>query len=259
MAPTPMSSTPSFVVRRSDSDAKRCGSHESTAMLAMTRGPSMKPVCAATNRSAPSDASVDVDEALADGDAVDLPGAGEGVGEDVVERLPLDGAHGEEQVADHDAGGGEGERDRHVQHRSLAGLDVRLAHDLQAVRDCLDAGVGTAAHRVRAQEDERHAAEAERGEAAAQPGGDLVRDLGRAAAVRGDAAEDEHEVRDAEDDEDGDERGHRLLDAAQVHDDEHDEHRDLDGQLVAGVAAPGLRSEKTASPPAAIETVTVRT
>ncbi len=46
-----MSMTPFCMLRRSESAAKRCGSHESTAMLAMTRGPSTKPVCAATKSS----------------------------------------------------------------------------------------------------------------------------------------------------------------------------------------------------------------
>ena len=49
-----MSMMPLRIVSRSDSAEKRCGSHESTAMFAMTRGPSRKPACAATNSSAPS-------------------------------------------------------------------------------------------------------------------------------------------------------------------------------------------------------------
>ena len=39
------------MLRRSDSAANRCGSHESTAMFAMTRGPSTKPACAAMKSS----------------------------------------------------------------------------------------------------------------------------------------------------------------------------------------------------------------
>src|SRR5437870_5585587 len=53
-----MSSTPFCIVRRSDSWAKRCGSQESVDMFAMTRGPSMKPACAATKSRHASDASV---------------------------------------------------------------------------------------------------------------------------------------------------------------------------------------------------------
>ena len=47
----PMSMTPFCMLRRSESAAKRCGSHESTAMFAMTRGPSTKPACAAMKSS----------------------------------------------------------------------------------------------------------------------------------------------------------------------------------------------------------------
>lgn len=54
----PIQSTPFCIVSRSESAAKRCGSHESTAMFAITRGPSTKPACAATKSSAPSVTSV---------------------------------------------------------------------------------------------------------------------------------------------------------------------------------------------------------
>src|SRR5215831_492374 len=53
-----ISVTPSFIVSRSERWANWWGSQESVAMLAITRGPSMKPVCAATNSSAVSAASV---------------------------------------------------------------------------------------------------------------------------------------------------------------------------------------------------------
>ena len=49
-----MSSTPFLMVSRSESAESACGSQESVAMLAMTRGPSRKPACAATKSSAPS-------------------------------------------------------------------------------------------------------------------------------------------------------------------------------------------------------------
>ena len=47
-AAPPMSRMPFRVVSRSESEAKRCGTQLSTAMLESTRGPSRKPVCAAT-------------------------------------------------------------------------------------------------------------------------------------------------------------------------------------------------------------------
>ncbi len=50
--------TPLRIVSCSDSAAMRCGIHWSSAMFDITRGPSTKPVCAATNSSVPSEISV---------------------------------------------------------------------------------------------------------------------------------------------------------------------------------------------------------
>ena len=54
----PIRSTPFCMVRRELRAPKRCGSQESCAMFAITRGPSMKPACAATNSSRASEVSV---------------------------------------------------------------------------------------------------------------------------------------------------------------------------------------------------------
>ena len=54
----PIKVIPLWVVRRSDSAAKRRGTHESTAMFASTRGPSMKPAWAATTSNTPSEIMV---------------------------------------------------------------------------------------------------------------------------------------------------------------------------------------------------------
>ena len=51
----PMNRMPFWTTSRSDRCMKRLGTQESMAMLPRTRGPSMKPVCAATKRMAPSD------------------------------------------------------------------------------------------------------------------------------------------------------------------------------------------------------------
>src|SRR6266516_4521207 len=53
----PISSTPYDIVSRSESWLKRCGMYESTAMFAITRGPSMNPACPATTSSSASDSS----------------------------------------------------------------------------------------------------------------------------------------------------------------------------------------------------------
>jgi len=53
-----MPRTPFCVTSRSERFLNRLGTHSSTAMAASVRGPSTNPVCAATNRSAPSEISV---------------------------------------------------------------------------------------------------------------------------------------------------------------------------------------------------------
>ena len=52
------------------------------------------------------------------------------------------------RVREQNAAGGERQRHRHVQHGALPGAYLRLAQDLQAVRDRLDAGVGPAAEAI---------------------------------------------------------------------------------------------------------------
>ena len=64
--------------------------------------------------------------------------------------------------------------DGHVDHGPLAVLDAGLAHDLEAVRDGLDARVGAAAQGEGPQEEQGHAAEAERGQAALETGPDVA-------------------------------------------------------------------------------------
>src|SRR5262245_56189748 len=54
-AELPIKSIPLCVVSRSDKLENQWGTQESSAMLANTRGPSMKPACAATTRRAPSE------------------------------------------------------------------------------------------------------------------------------------------------------------------------------------------------------------
>ena len=57
--------------------------------------------------------------------------------------------------------------DGHQHHRALGGPHARLAHDADAVRDGLDAGVGAAAERVGAHEELERAEHAERVDRAA--------------------------------------------------------------------------------------------
>ncbi len=147
--------TPSCVTSRALRFAKRRGSHRSVAIVASTRGPSTKPVCAATNSNAPSVSSAKVMMRRADVNAEELPVARQPLEHDGVERLAGLGLDVEQQVAEQNSAGDEGQRHGHVDHRALAGLGARLAQDRQAVADRLDPGVRAAAQAVGAKENHR--------------------------------------------------------------------------------------------------------
>ena len=108
-----MSITPLRIVSRSESAAKRCGSHESVAMLAMTRGPSRKPACAATKSSAPSLKSAAMTNALPDVRCrrCSTPPATRSKSTAFI-VLPSLRLRVHEQVREQDAAGGDGERRR---------------------------------------------------------------------------------------------------------------------------------------------------
>ena len=114
-------------------------------MLAITRGPSMKPAWAATKRSSASETSVTHTNQWPSGQAGQVEVAGEALRPAPrSSSCPVDRRDVEQQVAEDDAAGGERQRGGHQHHGALAGLHLGLAHDLQPVVDRLDAGVGAA-------------------------------------------------------------------------------------------------------------------
>ena len=68
-------------------------------MFAMTRGPSRKPACAATNSSAPSLTSAMMTKRVADVHAAERPAAGDALEQHRVHRLAVDRPRVPEQVA----------------------------------------------------------------------------------------------------------------------------------------------------------------
>ncbi len=126
---------------------------------------------------------------------------------------------------------GDRQRQRHVEHGPLACLHPRLAHDLEAVRHRLDAGVGAAAQGIGAHQQQRHAAQAQGGEAGVKALRRLVRrnrHLGQMAEHR---PADEQGVGGQEHQEDGEQGLDRLLDAAQVEGDQQADDQVLRRQL----------------------------
>jgi hypothetical protein len=156
----------------------------------------------------------------------DPPAAADDLEQRRVQRLAALVVDVVQQVAEEDPARREGQRDRHHQHGALAGLGLGLAQDLGAVADRLDAGVGAAAERVGAQEDEREARPAERPEVVAGVPHGRLHHRAEVGRVAEDAPGDEHDVGDEEREEDRDEHADRFLDAAQVQrgEGDHDEH-----------------------------------
>ena len=144
------------------------------------------------------------DQPVAHGKVREMPAPEDSFREHGVHRLSGHVLDAQQQIADQDARRRQGERDRHVEHRALAGGDARLAHDLEAVGHRLDAGIGAAAHGVRAQQQERHASQAQgrepRGEAVAAAVAETSRDF---AGVAENGPADEQGVGGEEDQEDG--------------------------------------------------------
>src|SRR6266487_2407004 len=99
-------------------------------MLESTAGPPRKPVLAATKRSPASSAST-TSKTVYDRSKGDC-----------VERLSFHRARAPQQVQQNDPAGGEGERQRHVEHGDLAGMNSRLCEHVDVVRHSFDAGVG---------------------------------------------------------------------------------------------------------------------
>ena len=84
----------------------------------------------------------------------------------------------------------------------FAVCDARLAHDADAVRHGLDAGVGAAAQRVGAHEELQRPEQPERAQRAADVGVHLGGDRGQLRHVRADRDQQQDRVGDQEDAED---------------------------------------------------------
>ena len=143
--------------------------------------------------------------------------------DDGVEGLAVDRRGVPQQIEQDDAAGGESQRRGHVEHRQLPGANDGLAQRLHVVRHRFDPGVGTAAQRVRTQE------QRQRGDPA-----DVVRELARvldrvghdarqAFRMSEDPVGDQDHVCDDEAEENRQQHADRFLHAAQI---EHQQCRD---------------------------------
>ncbi len=222
-----MRTTPFCMVSRSESDEKRLGSHESMAMFAMTRGPSMKPACAATRSRAPSEKIVTTASALPRGQWPNMAPA-----RMALRVLPSVGPDPPEEVAEEEARRGDRKGRGHVGHGALARSYPWLAHDLQAVGDGLDARVGACAHGIGPEHEGEDAEYAHDAEVMAEISVNLPHDgldIGRVAEY---AVTEQHHVGQDEDHEYGRHEKNRFLHPPRVQHDEEDDQEDDEAHLV---------------------------
>jgi hypothetical protein len=182
------------------------------------------------------------DEHSADGDSKDAPVAEDDLRIDRVHRARHLGAGSHEQVAQDDPAGGEGQRDRHVEHGPLRVGDARLAQDLHAVRYGLDSGIGPAAERVGAHHDEGEGNPADLRRRPSGVADGRAEERGELEGVRGESRENEEGMHPDEEEEDRDEDGDALLDASQIEDDEGERH-DYLGREFEGLPARRQQAE----------------
>ena len=205
-------------------------------MFPRTRGPSMKPVCAATKEDRALGDQDDPEEPHAQREAADLPGPDERFDERGVQGLAGDVLNVGQQIAEEQAAGGEGQRGGHQGHGLLPRLHLGRAQDLQPVRDGLDARVRAGPEAVTPQQDEGHGPEAELLDPLARLADRVDEQRRRRRDVGEDPIEDEAHMGDEEEEKDRRQGGHRFLHAPEVEQDEAERDEQDKGQLVLEVA-----------------------
>ena len=185
----------------------------------------------------------------------DGPAAEEIPGQNGVQGLSGDRAHSDQEIAQENPPGREGQGGGHVDHRLLPGLDSRLAQDLEAIGNRLDPGVRPAAEREGFEEEQNHASGAERHEPGLEIAADLPADRADLGDVGKNPVADEQQMGHDERQEDRRQERDRLLHPAEVEDDEEENAGTSKGTL-AGCQERG-RKLKIASPQDTIETVIV--
>jgi hypothetical protein len=152
-------------------------------------------------------------------------------GDDAAEGGGVEGLAGHrprvpQQVQQDDATGGNRQRQRHVEHRHLAGAHTRLGQQVDVVRHRLQAGIGTAALGIRQQQHAGHAGPADVLRQLARFKHSVRQQLRQVGRVGDDAVDDQHQVGGDETEEDRQQDLDRFLQAAQIH---HDQQRDEEG------------------------------
>ena len=154
------------------------------------------------------------------------------VREDRVERPAGDGLDAHKQIAQEEPAGGQGQGDGHVQHRALAGPDLGLSHDLQAVGNRFDAGVRAAAERIGPQEDQKNAHASEGGQIIGELDMDLVRQGLEVAEIAENAVAEHQNVRGDEGQEDRRQQLDGFLDSPDVQDHQEPDEPGGGGDLI---------------------------
>ena len=185
-------------------------------MFAMTRGPSTKPVWAATKES-PLAEERNPHEPVADVDSEDGPGVGELFEHHGVHRLVRVGSDVKKQVTEHDPTGGYGQGRRHHRHGAGCRPHAGLAHNGDAVGNRLDSGVGSATEGIGADEELERAEHSEACHGLADTHRNVVAYGGDIGDVATQNTHQEYGVADNERHEDWHENRNRFLYATNVH------------------------------------------
>ena len=161
-----------------------------------------------------------------------------------IERLPFHRAGVPQQIEQDDPAGGEGERQRHIEHGDLAGMHARLGEHVDVVRHCFDPRIGAASLGIREQEQRGDPCPAELGRKRRGFAPSIRCQSRKHGRVREHAVDDQEGVGEDETEKDRQQHGDRLLHPAQVEQHERGDERDLGGELVGLEAERKQREER---------------
>src|ERR1700693_1416214 len=161
------------------------------------------------------------------------PSAGEGIEQDRVHGLALNWTSVEEEVKDKQAARSDRERKRHQCHRASGGLDLSLPHDMQAVGNRLDPGIGPGSHRVCSQKYAEHAHQAQCAEPGLKTSMHLTRNGWNLVNEHFEPAYEKHRVCEKKQTEDRCEDRHGFLNTTKVEQNQNEDHGSFEYQLPA--------------------------
>src|ERR1700674_4339774 len=159
------------------------------------------------------------------------PSSGEGIEQDRVHGLALDGASVEKEIKDEQPACSHCERDRHQCHGASGGLNLWLSHDLEAVGDRLDSGVSAGPHRVRSQKDPEHSKDTQSAQTVLKTAMHLICNGWNLVSVHPQTPNEKHGMCDEKEAEDRREDRHGFLHATKIEQNQNADYGSFEYQL----------------------------